>query len=177
MAWTVEEGHVSCRRAGPARISACTFLTTLSSYFKHFPMQQLSTLLQIPSGSDCPHESLFKIGLNSNTRQSSSATKDSHYLNVKLLEGCLAFEVDIKTAYPITLHFFKHNKQKCYRWIDENGLFCDMNLRVVTLTTYHSGSIEFKTSTPVYAWSETAIYRINKNAGPSLKRQSPFSEM
>ena len=28
---------------------------------------------------DCPHENLFKIGLNSNTRQSSSATKDSHY--------------------------------------------------------------------------------------------------
>ena len=42
-------------------------------------MQQLAALLQIPSGSDCPHESLIKIGLNSNTRQSSSATKGSHY--------------------------------------------------------------------------------------------------
>lgn len=39
-----------------------------------------------------------------------------------------------------------------------------------------SGSVEFKTSTLVYAWSETAIYRINKNPRPSLKRQSPFSE-
>ena len=31
------------------------------------------------SGSYCPHESLFKTGLNSNTSQSSSATNDSHY--------------------------------------------------------------------------------------------------
>ena len=30
----------------------------------------------------CPHENLFKIGLNSDTRQSSSATKDSHYFNI-----------------------------------------------------------------------------------------------
>ena len=42
-------------------------------------MQQLSALLQLPSGSDRPYESLFELGLNSNTRQSSSATKDSHY--------------------------------------------------------------------------------------------------
>ena len=79
MARTVEEGHVGRRRATPARISAFTCPTTLGGYFKQFPMQQLPALLQIPNGSDCPHESLFKIGLNSNTRQSSSATKDSHY--------------------------------------------------------------------------------------------------
>ena len=71
MARTVEEGHVSRRRAAPARMSACTCPTTLGSYLKQFPMQQLSALLQIPSGCDCPSESLFKIGLNSNTRQSS----------------------------------------------------------------------------------------------------------
>ena len=65
--------------AAPARISACTCPKTFSQYFKQFPMQQSSVLLQILSGSDCPHENLFKIGLNSNTRQSSSATKDSHY--------------------------------------------------------------------------------------------------
>ena len=79
MARTVEEGHVSRRRAAAARISASTCPTTLGGYFKQFPMQQLSALLQIPSWSDCPHESPFKIGVNSNTRQSSSATKDSHY--------------------------------------------------------------------------------------------------
>ena len=45
-----------------------------------FPMQQLSALLQIQSGSDCPHGSLFKRGLISNTSQSYSATKGSHYL-------------------------------------------------------------------------------------------------
>ena len=76
---TVEEGYVSHRRAAPARISVCASLMTLGGYFKHFPMQQLSALLQIPSGSDCPHENLFKIGLNSNTRQSSSAMRDSHH--------------------------------------------------------------------------------------------------
>ena len=76
---TVEEGYVSRRRAAPARISVCACLMTLGGYFKHFPLQQLSALLQIPSGSDCPHENLFKIGLNSNTRQSSSAMRDSHY--------------------------------------------------------------------------------------------------
>ena len=64
MARTVEEGHISRRRAAPVRISACTCPTTLGSYFKQFPMQQLSAILQIQSGSDCPHESLFKIGLN-----------------------------------------------------------------------------------------------------------------
>ena len=68
MARTVEEGHVSRRRAAPARISACTCPTTLGGYSKQFPIQQLSALLQIPSGSDCPRESLFKIDLNSNTR-------------------------------------------------------------------------------------------------------------
>ena len=56
-------GMCSRRRAAPARISACTCLMTLSSYFKHFPMQQLSTFLQIPSGSDFPHESLFEVCL------------------------------------------------------------------------------------------------------------------
>ena len=80
MAWTLEEGHVSRRRAMPARISACSWPTTLGSHFRHFSMLQLSALLQIPSGSDRPHESLFEIGLNSNTRRSPSATKDSHYL-------------------------------------------------------------------------------------------------
>ena len=59
--------------------AACRCPTTLGGYFKQFLMQQLLTLQQIASGSDCPHESQFKIGLNSNTRQSSSATKDSHY--------------------------------------------------------------------------------------------------
>ena len=66
-------------KSAPAKLSACTCPTTLGSYFKQFQIQQLSALPQIPSGSDCPHESLFKIGLNSNTRQSSSTTKDSHY--------------------------------------------------------------------------------------------------
>ena len=80
MGRTVEEGHISRRRAAPARISACTCPTTLGDYFNQCPMQQLSALLQIQSGSDCPHESLFKIGLNSKTSQSSSATKDNHYL-------------------------------------------------------------------------------------------------
>ena len=78
MARTVEEGH-SHRRAVPARISVCTCPPTLGGYFKQFSMQQLSTLLQIQSGSDCPHKSLFKIGLNPNTSQSSLATKESHY--------------------------------------------------------------------------------------------------
>ena len=40
---------------------------TLGSYFKQFPMQSLSMLLQIQSGSDCQYESLFKIGFNSST--------------------------------------------------------------------------------------------------------------
>ena len=66
---TVEEGYISRRRVAPARISVCACLMTLGGYFKHFPLQQLSALLQNPSGSDCPHENLFKIGLNSNTRQ------------------------------------------------------------------------------------------------------------
>ena len=48
--------NVSRKRAAPARISACICATTLGSYFTQFPMQQLSTLLQIPSGSDCPRE-------------------------------------------------------------------------------------------------------------------------
>ena len=48
-----------------ARISACTCPTTLGNNFKHLPMQALSTFLQIPKGSDCPLESLFKIDLNS----------------------------------------------------------------------------------------------------------------
>ena len=66
MARTVKEGHISRRRAAPARILSCACPTALGGYFKQFPMQQLSALLQIQSGSDCPHESLFKIGLNSN---------------------------------------------------------------------------------------------------------------
>ena len=41
----------------------------------------------INSLQDCPHESLFKIGLNSNTSRSSLATKDSHYKNFKRKEG------------------------------------------------------------------------------------------
>lgn len=76
---TVEEGYISRRRVAPARISVCACLMTLGGYFKHFPLQQLSALLQNPSGSDCPHKDLFKIGLNSNTRQSSSAMRDIHY--------------------------------------------------------------------------------------------------
>ena len=55
-------------------ISACKCPTTLGGYFKQFPMQQLSALLHIQSRYDCPHESLFKIVLNSNTSQSSSAS-------------------------------------------------------------------------------------------------------
>ena len=85
MARTVEESHVSRKRAALARMSACTCPTILGGYFNQFPMQQLSALLQIPRGSDCPHESLFKIGLNSNTRQWSLATKDSHYYLVWIL--------------------------------------------------------------------------------------------
>ena len=46
----------SRKRAAPARISACICATTLGSYFTQFPMQQLSALLQIPSGSDCPRQ-------------------------------------------------------------------------------------------------------------------------
>ena len=71
MVRAVEEGHFSRRRSAPEGISACTCPTTLGSYLKQFPMQQLSALLQIPSGSDCPRENLFKIGLNSISRQSS----------------------------------------------------------------------------------------------------------
>ena len=63
------------------------WVTTLTSYFEQFPMQQLSMLLQIPSRSDCPYESLFKIGLNWNTRQSSSATKDSHYYIMLVIDS------------------------------------------------------------------------------------------
>ena len=87
MARTVEEGHVSCKTAASPRILVCTCTTTLTSYFEQFPMQQLSMLLQIPSRSDCPYESLFKIGLNSNTRQSSSATKDSHYYIMLVIDS------------------------------------------------------------------------------------------
>ena len=75
-------------------VITCTCPTTLNSYFTHFPMQQLSTLLQIPSRSDCPHESLFKIGLNSNTRQSSLETMDSHYY-----KNCIQ-----ETVYCIAVH-------------------------------------------------------------------------
>ena len=64
-----EQCQQEYQRAHARRHSAAT-----SSNF----LQQLSALLQIQSGSDCPHESLFKIGLNSNTSQSFSAT-DSHY--------------------------------------------------------------------------------------------------
>ena len=76
----------------------CTCLTTLGGYFKHFPMQQLSALLQIPSGSDCLHQSVFKIGLNSNTRQSSLAMRDMqpllllHHPTVKSFIGIYNIE-------------------------------------------------------------------------------------
>ena len=66
MARTVEKGHVSRRRAALARISACTCPKTLDGYFKQFLMQQSSASLRISSRSDCPHESLFKTGRNSN---------------------------------------------------------------------------------------------------------------
>lgn len=55
---------------------------------------------------DYQHESLFKIGLNSNTRQSSSATKDSHYLNAKLLEGCLVRGSGHQNCIPNYITFF-----------------------------------------------------------------------
>ena len=57
MARTVEEGHFYRRRAAPP--------TIVGGYFKQVPMQQSQALLQIHSGSDCPHKILFKIGLNS----------------------------------------------------------------------------------------------------------------
>ena len=123
---TVEEGYVSPRRAALARISVCACLMTLGGYFKHFPMQQLSALLQIPSGSDCPHENLFKIGLNSNTRQSSSAMRDSHYyyyimllyshlLAITILSKCYGHFFCIHVCGVLT-SFIKHTNQSCRQY-------------------------------------------------------------
>ena len=81
--WGRPRQHVSCwgrSASAPEGISACTCPMTLGSYLKQFPVQQLSALLQIPSGFDCSRENLFKIGLNSITRQSSQVTRESHYL-------------------------------------------------------------------------------------------------
>ena len=49
----------------------------------HSPHRR-STTVSLETNPLCPHESLFKIGLNSNTRQSSSTTKDSHYMITRL---------------------------------------------------------------------------------------------
>ena len=78
----------------------------------------LSALLQIPSRSDCPHESLFKIGLNSNTRQSSSAMKDSHYIITRCFYSP-CFKKDPKvhhiiwqsTDIPPTVNWYSTNNQ------------------------------------------------------------------